>query len=288
MPDTVLTNMEAPVFRNRSAEIKDLACALVKAQSELSGAKKGAKAVVTGTTVRTYADLASVWEAIREPLTDNGLCVIQFPRTVGNGVEIETTLMHGATGQFMSDVLWVPCGKNDAQGLGSAITYGRRYALMAVVGVCPVDDDGAAATASYKAAPGTAGAGTQFRPERRSPGMAQTESLRVDPADRDMVQGDGRSQYEADKAKKAAPRGGREATAEEALAVKITNAVNKRVDALKAGSPWTRDGLDQFWKGDKKWIDWMSDANNKQLAEYERFTTAFSDAEMNTRPVELA
>ena len=51
-----------------------------------------------------------------------------------------------------------------------------------------------------------------------------------------MVQGDGRSQYEADKAKKAAaktdPLGGREATAEEALALKISNAVNKRIDAL--------------------------------------------------------
>lgn len=166
MPDNIMT-MEAPaVFRNRSPEIKDLASALVKAQAELSGAKKGSKAVITGNQSRTYADLASVWEAIREPLTDNGLCIVQFPRTSGQGVEIETTLMHGATGQFMSDVLWVPCGKNDAQGLGSAITYGRRYALMAVVGVCPVDDDGAAAVASHKAgAAGTAGGGSDFRPD---------------------------------------------------------------------------------------------------------------------------
>jgi len=163
MPDTMMQT-EATTYRNRSAEIKDLAAALVKAQAALEGAKKDAKAVITGTQTRTYADLASVWEAVRKPLTDNDLCVVQFPRTAGNGVEIETTLMHGATGQFMSDVLWVPCGKNDAQGLGSAITYGRRYALMAVVGVCPVDDDGAAASQGVA---GSAGGGTHFRPERR-------------------------------------------------------------------------------------------------------------------------
>lgn len=164
MPDTMIST-EAPAYRNRSADIKDLAAALVKTQAALEGAKKDAKAVITGSQTRTYADLASVWEAVRKPLTDNGLCVVQFPRSAGQGVEIETTLLHGATGQFMSDVLWVPCGKNDAQGLGSAITYGRRYALMAVVGVCPVDDDGAAAVSSHKSGPvGMANAGTDFLP----------------------------------------------------------------------------------------------------------------------------
>lgn len=269
--DTVMTNVEAPGFRNRSAEIKDLACALVKAQSELSGAKKGAKAVITGQQTRTYADLASVWEAIREPLTDNGLCIIQFPRTVGNGVEIETTLMHGATGQFMSDVLWVPCGKNDAQGLGSAITYGRRYALMAVVGVCPVDDDGAAATASYKAAPGTAGAGTQFRPERRSPGMAQTESLRVDPADQAMVQGDRRSQYEADKAKKAAAPINTPAAAGNAV---------KRIEWCRAAADFiknatTKDELQTWWKDNTERLGVVETA---LPGEHEKLVIAFDEA----------
>jgi ERF superfamily len=167
MPDALITSNETADTHRQSPEIKDLAAALVKAQAEIEGAKKDAKAVITSTQTRTYADLASVWDAIRKPLTDNGLAIVQFPRTAGNGAEIKTTILHGPTGQYMSDVLWVPCGKNDAQGLGSAITYGRRYALMAVVGVCPIDDDGEAAVASTRGAPGTAAGGGQFRPERR-------------------------------------------------------------------------------------------------------------------------
>lgn len=188
MPDTMM-QPEQTITRNRSPEIKDLAAALVKVQAKLEGAKKDAAAIIPGQKPRTYADLASVWDAIREPLTQNDLCIVQFPRTAGQGVEIETTLMHGKTGQFMSDVLWVPCGKHDAQGVGSAITYGRRYALMAVVGVCPVDDDGAAAVASApQGQSGTAGGGGQFRPERRGNAMtAATDSIKE--ARRDIESG---------------------------------------------------------------------------------------------------
>lgn len=139
---------------------------------------------------------------------------------------------------------------------------------------------------------GTASDGSEFRPERRSPGNAQTESLRVDPADRDMVQGDGRSQYETDKAKKVAastgPLGGREATAAEARKAKIAAAVNKRVEFLKKTSAWTRDGLNQFWTDNEEWIDWMTDPNNKAMTEYDRFSKAYADAELTIRPVELA
>ena len=146
MPDNVM-QPAPPVYENRSSTITELAKALCKAQSEIEGAKKDAEAIVTGSTKRKYADLASVWDAVRKPLSDNGLAVVQFPRTAGQGVEIETTLLH-SSGEFMRDVLWVPCSKNDAQGIGSAITYGRRYALMAVTGVAPVDDDGEAAVAT--------------------------------------------------------------------------------------------------------------------------------------------
>lgn len=288
MPDTIINQSEeaAGVIvqgpRQRSAQWGDLMTALAKAQGEIEGAKKDSQ---NPHFKSSYADLASVWAAIREPLSKNGLALTQWPRVVNGAVEVETILAHGE--QFISDVLWMPCSKMDAHGIGSATTYARRYALMAVAGVAPEDDDGNGAAIGGA---GTAGAGTQFRPARRSPGMAQTESLRVDPADRDMVQGDGRSQYEADKAKKAAtgPLGGRESTPEEAVALKIKNGVDKRIDALKRGAPWTRDGLDQFWNADEKWINWMSDPNNKQLREYERFSNAYADAEMNIRPVELA
>lgn len=139
MPDTM-----TPIYENRSPSLAELAKALAKAQGAMAGASKDS---VNPHFKNKYADLAAVWDAIRKPLADNGLSVVQFPRTVQQGVEIETTLLH-TSGEFVRDALWLPCSKNDAQGIGSAITYGRRYALMAVCGIAPVDDDGEAAVAS--------------------------------------------------------------------------------------------------------------------------------------------
>ncbi len=69
----------------------------------------------------------------------------------------------------------------------------------------------------------------------------------------------------------------------EERAAKITDGVDKRIKALKSVSAWTRETLDQFWLDNKKWIDWMADPVNDSLAEYERFSTAFADAEVNMR-----
>lgn len=143
MPDTMM-QPEAPAYENRSASLAKLAEALCKAQGAMEGATKDS---VNPHFKNRYADLASVWEAVRKPLADNGLSVIQFPSTVQNGVVIETTLLH-ASGEFVRNSLWMPCPKNDAQGIGSAITYARRYSLMSVCGIAPVDDDGEAAVAS--------------------------------------------------------------------------------------------------------------------------------------------
>lgn len=142
MPDTMMT--DAPVYDHRSPTLAKLAEALAKAQGQMEGAAKDS---VNPHFKNKYADLAAVWDAIRKPLATNGLSIVQFPRTVQNGVEIETTLLH-TSGEFLRDALWLPCSKADAQGIGSAITYARRYALMAVCGIAPVDDDGEAAVAS--------------------------------------------------------------------------------------------------------------------------------------------
>ena len=94
-----------------------------------------------------YADLSSVWDAIRLPLTSNGLAITQT--TVSDntdGVTIETTLMH-ISGEYISGSLYIKPEKNTPQGFGSAFTYGRRYALMAIIGISPEDDDGERATA---------------------------------------------------------------------------------------------------------------------------------------------
>lgn len=126
---------------NRSESIAALAAALAKAQGKIEGALKEK---VNGGFKTKYADLQSVWDAIREPLSSNGLAIVQGFSPVSDGVLIETTLMH-ASGEWMESQLLMPVVKKDPQGVGSAITYGRRYALMAIAGVAPEDDDGEAA-----------------------------------------------------------------------------------------------------------------------------------------------
>lgn len=129
---------------NRSEQINELAAALSKAQGAMENA---AKAKVNPHFKSKYADLSSVWDAIREPLSKNGLSVLQLPEMdeAGN-VRINTILMH-ASGQFIEASYALPPMQNTAQGLGSAITYMKRYALSGV-GVAPEDDDGNAATSS--------------------------------------------------------------------------------------------------------------------------------------------
>jgi len=131
---------------NRSEAINELATALAKAQATIQTAKK---ANDNPFFKSKYADLASVWSACRESLTANGLSVVQSPRMTftesGAGVvEVETMLLH-ASGQWMSDTLTVPVSKLDAQGVGSAVTYARRYGLAAFASVAADDDDGNAA-----------------------------------------------------------------------------------------------------------------------------------------------
>jgi len=94
-----------------------------------------------------YADLNSVWDSCRELLAANGLSVIQG-NSVGldNTVIVETILAH-ESGEWIQSELSLPLAKHDPQGVGSAVTYGRRYGLAAAVGiVADVDDDGNAAS----------------------------------------------------------------------------------------------------------------------------------------------
>jgi len=126
-----------------SPTIAALAAALVKAQSAMGGAKKDS----TNPHFKTaYADLASIWDACRAPLANAGLSIVQLVSSDPTHAIIETILAH-SSGEWVSSLLAVPLTKADAQGLGSAITYGRRYALAAIVGVCPADDDAEAAVA---------------------------------------------------------------------------------------------------------------------------------------------
>jgi len=123
-----------------SAAINELAAALSKAQSAMSAAvKDGTNPFFNNSR---YASLASIWDAIRKPLADNGLAISQLTGGRNTGVEITTMLLH-SSGQWLRSAIVIQPVKADPQGIGSAITYGRRYALSAIVGaVADEDDDG--------------------------------------------------------------------------------------------------------------------------------------------------
>lgn len=126
-----------------SEQINELAAALAKAQGQIKGAVKDS---TNPHFKSSYADLASVWDACRDALSENGIAVIQTPHTdEASNCHVVTMLTH-ASGQWVRDTFSLPPTKADPQGYGSAITYMRRYALAAIVGVAPEDDDGNAAS----------------------------------------------------------------------------------------------------------------------------------------------
>lgn len=127
----------------KSEAINELAAALSKAQGEMTNPKFDTSNPFFKSR---YASLSTVRDAVVPPLSKNGIAVTQLVQSTPAGVECETVLMH-ASGQWVSSTLYLPSGKHDAQGYGSAITYARRYALMAICGVVgDEDDDGNAAS----------------------------------------------------------------------------------------------------------------------------------------------
>jgi hypothetical protein len=169
MTDTA-DDMPTYTTSRRSADLDKLFTALAKAQGSMQNAERVGEnpAFKRDGKASTYATLASVIDAVRKPLADNGLSLSQWPRTNGNGVEVETVLSH-ASGQYMRDTLWLPCPQMTAHAVGSMISYLRRYSAMACLGIAPSDDDdGNAATEAHKpSVPGSAGGGTDFRPATR-------------------------------------------------------------------------------------------------------------------------
>ena len=128
---------------NRSESIAALSAALSKAQGVMEGAKKDGD---NPHFKSKFATLASVWDACRKPLADNGLSVVQSPGGSGAGLTVVTVLMH-ESGEWMEGMFTMTPTKDDPQGVGSCLTYARRYALAAMVGVAPEDDDGNEASA---------------------------------------------------------------------------------------------------------------------------------------------
>jgi hypothetical protein len=126
---------------NMSESLNELATSLATAQMELENASKNA---ANPHFKSKYADLAEVLNTVRPVFAKYGLSVSQFPSFCDGLVTVRTVLLH-KSGQWMAGDASAPVTKLDAQGVGSAITYLRRYSLAAVAGVAQEDDDGNAA-----------------------------------------------------------------------------------------------------------------------------------------------
>lgn len=122
----------------KSENIADLAKSLATVQGQLTHASKDASNPFFKSK---YADLASVWESCRKLLADNGLSIVQLPDGLeDNCLILDTTMLH-SSGQWISSRIKMPMAKQDPQSYGSTLTYARRYALAAIVGVYQDDDD---------------------------------------------------------------------------------------------------------------------------------------------------
>ena len=125
-----------------SDSIKQIAEALVSAQKEIKFAVKDS----TNPHYKSkYANINSVIDAVKKPLNDNGIAILQSLSPSDDGkLHLTTRLIH-SSGEWIEDTAVCPLQKQDAQGLGSAVSYIRRYSLSALLSVYADDDDGQSA-----------------------------------------------------------------------------------------------------------------------------------------------
>lgn len=124
---------------DKSEDIKELASALSSLQGEVKDVNKDKKGYGY-----QYADLSQILEIARPLLAKHGLALSQFPGSAGEKVTIDSILMH-KSGQWISGVIEMQAeqgkGMSKAQSVGSVITYARRYAAAAILGIAQTDDD---------------------------------------------------------------------------------------------------------------------------------------------------
>lgn len=133
-----------------STNISELAKALCSAQAQLKPAAFDSKNPHFGSK---YASLNSVMDAIKLPLSANGLCLVQTIGTTAEGKYVLNTALLHVSGEFITDSFLLLIDKPTMQGLGSAISYAKRYAISAIVGVCSdEDDDGNHASSKHQGA----------------------------------------------------------------------------------------------------------------------------------------
>lgn len=123
---------------NRSEEIKELAAALAKFQADVSDP---AKSKENSYLKAKYVTLDGLLLSVRPVLAANGLSFLQIPTTTESTVTVTTTLLHESGEWLESAPFTLPLVKKDPQGVGSAVTYARRYSLSSILGVAWEDDD---------------------------------------------------------------------------------------------------------------------------------------------------
>ena len=127
--------------------MKNIATALVKAQREFGPALKTS----TNPHFRSrYADLSACVEAVIDALNNNCIYLLQKNYDCADGIMVETVFVHESGEMLECGIVHFPATKRDPQGYASALTYGRRYSLMAACGIAPEDDDGNAASRAPK------------------------------------------------------------------------------------------------------------------------------------------
>ena len=121
-----------------SENINEISTALSKLQSQINHAEKDGN---NPHFKSSFASLNSHWEACRELLGKNGLCVTQLVSIVDQKRILVTILSHSSGQWFKSYYPLIP-SKDDPQAMGSCVTYARRYMLSAIIGTTAADDDG--------------------------------------------------------------------------------------------------------------------------------------------------
>ena len=161
-----------------STEITELSKAMIEVQKNLLPAFKDAENPFVHTR---YATLNSVMDACRDALLQQGILLTQYPVPVeGDCLGLVTKFVHAESGQYQASLAVIPLAKRDPQAMGSAFTYGRRYALSAMLGIVPeVDDDANAACgysqpASRQRQPRTPAAQKQDSTAAKSPSSRRT------------------------------------------------------------------------------------------------------------------
>jgi ERF superfamily len=156
----------------RSDSLANIGAALSKAQASVKVAVKNAK---NPHLKNTYADLNAIWDACRVALAKNDLSVVQMPVSDEVGyVALETMLLH-ASGEFIASTCRARLTKDDSQGVGSALTYLKRYGLSSVMGiVADDDDDGNAASDVHEPQP--------FQPSNSRPTAPRPPSAEPKPS----------------------------------------------------------------------------------------------------------